>query len=54
MKLFGRTKKLRGKTEKGRNFRSLEVVEVLLVQCNFVDNQYQQQKPEVLYTSIPK
>ena len=28
---------------------SLEVVEVVLVQCNLVDNQYQQ-KSKVLYT----
>ena len=28
---------------------NLEVVEVVLVQCNLVDNQYQQ-KSEVLYT----
>ena len=28
---------------------SLEVVEIVLVQCNLVDNQYQQ-KSEVLYT----
>ena len=41
MKLFGRTKKL-----------SLEVVEVVLVQYNLVDNQYQQ-TPEVLYTFTP-
>ena len=31
---------------------SLEVVEVVLVQCNLVDNQYQQ-KFEVLYTFTP-
>ena len=31
---------------------SLEVVEVFLVQCNLVDNQYQQ-KPEALYTFMP-
>ena len=31
---------------------SLEVVEAVLVQCNFVDNQYQQ-KSEVLYTFTP-
>ena len=31
---------------------SLEVVEVVLVQCNLVDNQYQQ-KSEVLYTFTP-
>ena len=28
---------------------SLELVKLVLVQCNLVDNQYQQ-KPEVLYT----
>ena len=31
---------------------SIEVVEVVLVQCNLVDNQYQQ-KSEVLYTFAP-
>ena len=31
---------------------SLAVLEVLLVQCNLVDNQYLQ-KSEVLYTFIP-
>ena len=31
---------------------SLEVAEVLLVQCNLVDNRYQQ-NPEVLYTFAP-
>ena len=31
---------------------SLEVVDVVLVQCNLVDNQYQQ-KPEVLYPFTP-
>ena len=49
MKLFGSTKKLIGKTKNGENVPSLEVVEVLLVQCNIVDNQYKQ-KSEVLYT----
>ena len=32
--------------------KSLEVVEVVLVQFNLVDNQYQQ-KSEVLYTFMP-
>ena len=32
--------------------KSLEVVEVVLVKCNLVDNQYQQ-KSEVLYTFTP-
>ena len=41
--------KPRNKTENRENVPSLEVVEVFLVQCNLVDNQYQQ-KSEVLYT----
>ena len=40
------------KTKHGENVTSLEVVEVVLVQCNLVDNQYQQ-KSEVLYTFTP-
>ena len=35
-------KKLVGKTKKGENVPSLEVVEVVLAQCNLVDNWYQQ------------
>ena len=42
MKLFGSTKQLIDKTINGENVPSLEVVEVVLVQCNLVDNQYQQ------------
>ena len=42
MKLFGSTKKLIDKTKNGENMPSLEVVEGVLVQCNLVDNQYQQ------------
>ena len=52
MKLFGSTKKLIGKTKNGKNVARLEVVEVFLVQCNLVDNPYQQ-KSEVLYTFTP-
>ena len=52
MKLFGSTKKLINKTKNGEKVPSLEVVEVVLVQCNLVDNQYQQ-KSEVLYTFMP-
>ena len=37
------------KTKNEEKVPSLEVVEVVLVQCNLVDNQYQQ-KSEVLYT----
>ena len=52
MKLFGSTKKLIDKTKNGEKVPSLEVVEVVLVQCNLVDNQYQQ-KSEVLYIFTP-
>ena len=48
MKLSGSTKKLMDKTKNEENVPSLEAVEVALVQCTFVDNQYQQ-KSEVLY-----
>ena len=47
MNLFGRTNKLIKKNNE--NVPSLEVVEVGLVQCNLVDNQYQQ-KSKILYT----
>ena len=46
IKLFGSTKKLIDKTKTGENVPSVEVVEVGLVQCHFVNNQCQQ-KPEV-------
>ena len=36
MKLFGSTKELTGKTKKGENVPSLQVIEAVLVQCNFV------------------
>ena len=52
MKLFGSTKKLIDKKENGEHVPILEVVEVGIVQCNLVDNQYQQ-KSEVLHTSTP-
>ena len=49
MKLFGGTKKLIDKTRE--NVPCLKVVEVVLVKCNLVHNQYQQ-KSETLYTFI--
>ena len=52
MKLFGNTRKLLEKTKICENVSSLEVVEVVLVQCNLADNQYQQ-KSEVLYIFTP-
>ena len=51
MTLFGKTKKLIGKSKNSEKVLSLEVIEVILVQCNLVDNQYQK-KSEVLYTFI--
>ena len=49
MKIFCSTKKLMDKSKNGEDVPSLEAVEVILVQCNLVDNQYKQ-KSEVLYT----
>ena len=49
MKLFGSTKKLIYKAKNGENVPSREVVEVVLIQCNLLDNQYQQNS-EVFYT----
>ena len=50
MKLFGSTKKLIDETQNRENLPSLEKVEVVLVQCNLVDNEYPQQ---LLYTFMP-
>ena len=46
MNFFPSTKNLIDKIKNGENMPNLEVVEVVLVQCNVVDNQYQQ-KSEV-------
>ena len=53
MKLFGSTKKkIIGKTKNVEKVPSLEVVELVLLQCKLVDNQ-SQQKSEVLNTFTP-
>ena len=52
MKLLGSTKNLIEKTKNGGNVSSFKVVEVVLLQCNLVDNQYQQNS-EVLNTFTP-
>ena len=52
MKFFGSTKKLIDKTKNGEKVRTIELVKVVLVQCNLVDNQYYQ-KSEILYTFMP-
>ena len=50
MKLFDSTKKLIDETKNRENVPSLEVVEVVLVQCNLVDNQYQQKSEIYTFT----
>ena len=52
MKSFDSKKKLIEKTKNRENVPSLQVIEVILVQCNLVDNQYQQ-KNEVLNIFTP-
>ena len=52
MKLFSSTKELNDKTKNGKNVLSLEVVEVVFLQWNLVDNQYQE-KSKVLYIFTP-
>ena len=52
MKWLGSTEKLIDKTKNGENVPRLEVAEVVLAQCNFVDNQ-DQHESEVLYTFTP-
>lgn len=51
MKLFGTTVKLIDKTNDGENETSVEVIKVVLIQCNLVHNQ-DHQKSEVLYILI--
>ena len=48
LQIFDSTKKIIEKTKNDDNIPTLEVIEVVLVQCNLVNNQYQQ-KSEVLY-----
>ena len=52
VKLFANKKTQQTRPKTGENVPSIEIVEVVLVQYNLVDNQYQQ-KSEVLYTFTP-
>ena len=52
MKLLGNTKSKINKDENGENVPHLEITEVILVHCNFVNNYYQQDS-KVLYTFVP-
>ena len=52
MKLLGNSKSKITKHENGENVSNLEIAEVVLLHCNFVNNIYQQNL-RVLYTFIP-
>ena len=52
MKLFGSTVSKINKDKNGENLPHLEVVELVLVHCNLVNNDYQQDS-RILYTFVP-
>ena len=53
MKLLGSTEKDVDKDKNGEDMPKLESVEVILVHCNLVNNNYQQAS-KVLFTFVPK
>ena len=52
MKLLGSTKNKIIKDKNGENVPHLEITEVVLVHCNIVNNDYQQDS-RILYTFLP-
>ena len=52
MKLLGSTKNKITKDKNGENVPHLEITEVVLVHCNIVNNDHQQDS-RVLYTFVP-
>ena len=52
MKLLGSTESKITKDKNGENVPHLEIVELVLIQCNFVNNNYQQYS-RILYTLVP-
>ena len=52
MKSLGSTKSKISKDENGENVPHLEITEVVLIHCNIVNNNYQQD-PRVLCTFVP-
>ena len=52
MKLLGSVKSKITKDKNGENVPHLEVVELVLVHCNFVNNDYRQDS-RILYTFVP-
>ena len=53
MKLLGSTESKITKDQNGENVPHLEVVELVLVHCNLVNNDYQQHS-KISYTFVPK
>ena len=51
-KLLGSTKSKISKDENGKNVPHSEITEVVLIHCNVVNNDYQQDS-RVLYTFVP-
>ena len=52
MKLLGSTESKITKNKNGENLRHLEIVELVLVHCNLVNNDYKQDS-RILYTFVP-
>ena len=52
MKLLGSTESKITKDKNGKNAPHLEVLELVLVHCNLVNNDYQQDS-RILYTFVP-
>ena len=52
MKLLGSTESKITKDKNGENVPHLEIVKLVLIHCNFVNNNYQQNS-QILYTLIP-
>ena len=52
MKLLGSTEEKITKDKKGENVSHLKITEVVLVHCNIVNNDYQQDS-RVLHTFVP-
>ena len=52
MKLLGSTENKITKDQNGENVPHLKITEVVLVHCNIVNNDYQQDS-KVLYTFVP-
>ena len=52
MKLLGSTESKLTKDKNGENVPHLEVVELVMVHCNLVDNDYQQDS-RILFTFVP-